>query len=168
MLERQIDQAERRAVMRNDLKVREEQERVFADQSLPNQASTFHQHALADALTPRGRFSAVETSYVVGSKPDVSGAYPAASAAHQIQLPDEPPLGLDNPALEEPSTVLLSSSGEATDPTSADAPSTPLGQRGVGPLSQTGDPTTVGPAPPSASLRAHRGGVGSSGFKRRV
>ena len=107
MLERQIDQAERRAVMRNDLKVREEQERVFADQSLPNQASTFHQHALADALTPRGRFSAVETSYVVGSKPDVSGAYPAASAAHQIQLPDEPPLGLDNPALE-PSAVFSS------------------------------------------------------------
>ena len=37
MLERQIDQAERRAVMRNDLKVREEQERVSAECQRPLQ-----------------------------------------------------------------------------------------------------------------------------------
>jgi hypothetical protein len=169
MLENQIDQWERRETLRNDLKVRQQQEerhqRVFApDQSLPKQATTFQQFAQADADTPRGRFSAIDASYVVGSKSDVSDAYPAASAAHQIQLPDEPPLGLDNPTLEEPSTVLLSSPGEATGPTSDDP--SPLG-RGVGSFSSD-DPTTEGLAPPSVTPRAQRGGVGSSPFRRRV
>jgi hypothetical protein len=104
MLEKQIDQHERRATLRQDLSLRQQQEerrRVFTDdQSIPREASTYFQHAVTDAQTPRGRFSAVETSYVVGSKPDISSAYPAAAAAHQIQLPDEPPLGLDNPALD--------------------------------------------------------------------
>jgi hypothetical protein len=45
VLERQIDQAERRETLRNDLKVRQQQEerpRVFAeDQSLPNRERHF-------------------------------------------------------------------------------------------------------------------------------
>ena len=54
MLSSQEEQAERR--------------RVFAqDQSLRNQGSTLHQHAVADAETPRGRFSVVSNAYVVGS-----------------------------------------------------------------------------------------------------
>jgi len=61
MLESQISQHERRETLRNDLKVRQQQEesrRVFADQSLPNQASTLHVFAEADAQTPRaGPFS---------------------------------------------------------------------------------------------------------------
>jgi hypothetical protein len=99
-----------------------ERQRVFdQDQSVPRQATTLHQHALADAATPRGRFSAVETATVIGSKPDAASAYPAASAAHQTQLPDEPPLD-DNPALEVASLV---STPQAT-PTSDVAPSAPL------------------------------------------
>jgi hypothetical protein len=55
----------------------EERRRVFAqDQSVPRQASTFHQHAQADADTPRGRFSAVSAAYVVGSKADVARRLP--------------------------------------------------------------------------------------------
>src|SRR6516225_5582907 len=57
----------------------EERRRVFApDQSLPNQASTFHQRAVADAAMPRGRFSAVEAATVVGANPTID--YPAGPA----------------------------------------------------------------------------------------
>jgi hypothetical protein len=117
MLENQIDQAERRAVMRNEQRVREEQRRVFApDQSEPKQATTMHQFAQADAETPRGRFSAVGAAYVVGST--AIPQYPAASGPFQRDpVPDEPPLG-DNPALE------LASPAQATgEPLSA----SPLG-----------------------------------------
>jgi hypothetical protein len=53
MLESQIDQAERRATLRNDLKVRQQQEErrgTFApDQSLPRQATTMYAFAQRDA-----------------------------------------------------------------------------------------------------------------------
>jgi len=142
----------------------EERRRVFApDQSLPNQASTFHQRAVADAAMPRGRFSAVEAATVVGANPTID--YPAGSAwsADPGAQCVEPPLGFDNPALEPSSCE-----AQAPGPTS-DAPSTPLGQRDVGPFSAIGDPaTTEGPAPPSASSRGARGlVVGSSPLRRR-
>jgi hypothetical protein len=76
-----------------------ERQRVFAqDQSL--RSSTFHQHAQADADTPRGRFSAVSNACVVGSQPTVAAAYPAASSAHQTELPPEPSLGFAIDELE--------------------------------------------------------------------
>jgi len=119
---------------------RAERQRVFAqDQSLRNQGSTFHQHALADADTPRGRFSVIDAAYVVGSKPDVASAYPAASSAHQTELPREPALGYRINDLE-PSADLLSSPAEQPGPTSDDP--SPLG-RDVGSLSQSGDPAGV-------------------------
>jgi hypothetical protein len=98
MLSRQEEELERRETLRKDLSVRE-QGRVFApDQSLPREASTLHQHAQADADTPRGRFSAVSAAYVVGSEP--IPRYPQASGPFQSDpVPDEPPLGFDNPAL---------------------------------------------------------------------
>jgi hypothetical protein len=93
MLSSQEEMAERRATLRNDLKVQqEERQRMFAPNE-PNKTSTYFRHAIADADTPRGRFSAVDASYVVGSKPDASAAYPAASSAHQTELPPEEPLG---------------------------------------------------------------------------
>ena len=100
----------------------EERRRVFAqDQSLPNRASTYHQHAQSDAATPRGRFSAVEAATVVGANPTIDyPAGPAWCADPGSQLL-EPPLGLDNPALE-PSTGFLSSPVEAPGPASAEAP----------------------------------------------
>jgi hypothetical protein len=168
MLSSQEDQHERRETLRNDLKVRREQEesrRTFApDQSLPKQATTFHQHAIADADTPRGRFSAVSAAYVVGST--AVPAYPAA-AAHQFDpCGPEPPLSPDENFAFEPSAVLMTSaeqlgepnasplrsgspisslpalevssfpSPQATDPTSADVPTPLAGQRtDVGSLS---------------------------------
>ena len=154
--------------MRNDLKMRQEQEerpRIFApDQSVPRQATTMHAFALADALTPRGRFSAVEAQVVVGANPTIDyPAGPAWCADPGSQLL-EPPLGFDNPALEPSADDVA----QATGPTLADAPSTPLGQRAhVGSFSSD-DPATEGLAPPSVTPRAHRGGVGSSPFRRRV
>jgi hypothetical protein len=63
------------------------------------QATTMHQHAQAQAdEMSGGRFAATGTPNVTGATPVPS--YPAASTSWQIQLPDEPPLGFDNPALE--------------------------------------------------------------------
>jgi hypothetical protein len=106
----------------------QERRRVFAqDQSVPRQGSTFHQHATADANIPRGRFSAVEAAYAVGST--ATPQYPQASTPFQRDpVPDESPLD-DNPALEVASIV---STPQAPDPTSDDP--SPLG-RDVGSLS---------------------------------
>jgi hypothetical protein len=158
MLERQHDQAERVETLRNDLRVR--------------QGSTFFAHAQADAQLP-GRFSSVANAFIVGSTPDVAASYPAASAAHQTELPPEEPLGFEINAMPEPGplSLLAPPVAQAPDPASADAPLIPLsdGPRAdVGSLSQTDDPATGGPARPSASPRALRGGAGSSGFRRRI
>jgi hypothetical protein len=111
-LSRQEEQAERR--------------RVFAqDQSTPNQATTMHQFAQADAQTPRGRFTAHEQSTVVGAQPTVNyPAGPAWSADPGSQC-DEPPLGLDNsePLAVEPAGSSLSQSG---DPAVVSFPSPPV------------------------------------------
>jgi len=160
MLSSQIDQAERRAVLRNDAKVSEQQREqeetrsVYAPgQSLPKQATTFHQHALADAETPRGRFSAVSAAYVVGSEP--IPRYPQASGPFQHDpVPDEPPLGLDNPALDP---------GPDVSPAQATAgPFAPPAGPG------TGDPALGPPSPASSSRhRFQRDAAGSSSFSRR-
>jgi hypothetical protein len=107
MLSRQEEEAERR--------------RVFAqDQSL--RTGTYMSHTHDDIH--QGRFAAIGTAQVVGQSPVPQ--YPAASAAHQIQLPDEPPLGFDNPALDHPGPD--GDTGPDTGPTS-DV------RHGVGPLS---------------------------------
>jgi hypothetical protein len=126
MLSSQEEQAERR--------------RVFAqDQSIPRQATTMHAHAIADAAMPRGRFSAVEATYVVGST--ATPQYPQASTPFQRDpVPDEPPLSAhDNPGLE-PSTDFSSVSspveqtGDPADPSARAGP----------PLSHSGDMTADG------------------------
>ena len=171
MLESQIDQQERRETLRNDLKVRQEQEErrgVFApNQSLPRQSSTLHQHAIADADTPRGRFSAVAAATVIGSTPTPATAYPAASAHQRDPVPAEPSLGYAIDAMPdlEPS-ALSSCSAEQPGPTSVDAPSPLAGQRtDVGPFSDQGDPTP-GSAFPSGPARMARD-VGSPHTFRR-
>ena len=142
MLSRQEEDRERREVLRNDALVRRQQEeqsesrRVFAqDQSLPNQATTMHQFAQSDADVPRGRFTSHEHSTVVGGTPiPVYPPGPAWCADPGSQCV-EPPLGLDNPALEHHREA------QATpNPASGDvAPSAPLDveQRdaGLGPFS---------------------------------
>ena len=136
MLENQIDQAERRATLRNDLKVREQA-----------QGGTFHQHALADAQTPRGRFSAVANAYVVGSKPDVASAYPAAASHQADPVGTEPPLGFEIDRLE----LGLPTEAQATDDP-ADAPSTSVSPSSMSEpagssLSSDGPAPEVFPAP---------------------
>ena len=73
MLSRQEEEAERRATLENDRRVREQQA----------QATTMHQRAVADASIETGRFTAVNAAHVVGSTPTPASQYPAASAAHQ-------------------------------------------------------------------------------------
>jgi hypothetical protein len=93
MLESQIDQHERRAVLRNDASVREQEERrrMFADQSLPNQATTFAQFAQADADTPHGRFTQVAAATVVGATAIPN--YPPAASHQADPCGQEPALG---------------------------------------------------------------------------
>jgi hypothetical protein len=114
MREDQIDQAERLATLENDRKV------------LEQRGSTFHQHAQSQAAElSGGRFAAVGAPRVVGSTAGVASQYPAASAAHQTELPPEQPLGIDINAMpgDEPSAE-LSAVEQLGDLTSADAPST--------------------------------------------
>ena len=118
-----------------------ERRRVFAqDQSLRNQGGTMHAHALADAETPRGRFSAVSNAYVVGSKPDVASAYPAASSAHQTELPPEPPTGYAIDAMPELDPGPDASPLAQSLPNPASAPTGDVKPAGLG-LS-SGDPAT--------------------------
>ena len=94
--EDQIDQAERRATLENDLKVLQQQ-----------RGSTFHQHGLAAANdTGGGRFASLGAPHVVGST--AIPKYPQAGPAFQVDpVPDEPPLSAyENPAIE-PSTNQL-------------------------------------------------------------
>jgi hypothetical protein len=90
---------------------------------------------MSEASLDLGRFNAMGKQRVVGGRPDVAAVYPAASAAHQVQLPPEPPLGYSVNGLEHPGLPSLSPEAQA-DPASAalsvDRPDEP---RGAGPLS---------------------------------
>jgi len=116
MREDQIDQAERQAVLENDRKVLEAQ-----------RGSTLHQHGLAQANElSGGRFAATGAPRVIGSTAGVAAQYPAASSAHQTELPKEPSLGYsvdDMPGLENP-TGVSSSVTTPIGPGPAEAPST--------------------------------------------
>jgi hypothetical protein len=109
MLSRQEEEAERIATLRNDARVREQAQ----------QGTTFKAFADADAEIP-GRFHAVASARVVGSTPNVAAVYPAASAAHQTELPRESSLGYSVNDLE-PSASLPA----AEDTGGAAAPSPP-------------------------------------------
>ena len=140
MLSSQEDQRDRRETQRQDLSVRRQQEQT---------GGTMHAFAVADASTPRGRYSQVTTENVVGAKADIASAYAACSPALAVQLPDEPPLGEDNPALHP---LGPASPAQAPGPTSAP----PLAD--VGPLSQSSD-LPSGDAPSALpSVDVQRGG----------
>jgi hypothetical protein len=57
------------------------------------QGGTYHQHALADAATPRGRYDQINAVNPIGSNANIAGAYPAAAAHHRDPCGPEPPLG---------------------------------------------------------------------------
>jgi hypothetical protein len=89
-----------------------ERMRVFAqDQSL--RTGTYLSHTHDDIH--QGRFAAMGPAVVVGSTQFPN--YPAASAAHQTKLPDEPPLGYRIDDLNpcdpvEPSSFTQQATGE--------------------------------------------------------
>jgi len=109
----QEGQAEKRRVLLQDADVQRRQQ---------EQSGTFLSHTHIDDAG--GRFAAVNAAKIVGQSPAIAASYPAASAAHQTELPPEPSLGFsidEMPGLESSMTT-PSSSVEATgDP--ADAPS---------------------------------------------
>ena len=115
MLSSQEEQEERRRVALQDADVRRQQQQA--------QGGTFHAHAQAQANElSGGRFAATGSPRVVGSTPNPSAQYPAASVAHQTELPPEEPLGIDINAmlgLENPTGD--SSSGVAPVATGAPA-----------------------------------------------
>jgi hypothetical protein len=135
MLSRQEEQQDRIETMRNDADVRRQQQ-----QQEGTPLSAFAQ----EETIPRGRYSGLEgsTPRIIGQTPGVAVAYPACSPALAIQLPDEPPLGHDNPALEEPSAANSILPVEDTGP--AEAPGDPgLCEHAAGPPSsdpEIGDP----------------------------
>src|SRR5215471_5695534 len=125
----QEDQAEKRRVLLQDADVQRRQQ---------EQSGTFLSHTHIDDAG--GRFAAVNAAKIVGQSPAIAASYPAASAAHQTELPPEEPLGYSVDAMPElePSTA---PSVEATgDP--AQAPSSDDG----------------GPAAPSGGLMCERAG----------
>jgi hypothetical protein len=109
------EQRERREVLENDRRVREQQK-----------GSTYFQHAVAEADEPRGRFqNSSGTTTVIGR--DGPPAYPTLPASSPWAGEDpvgmEPPLGYavdEMVPLETPSAV---SASAEPDPASADAPS---------------------------------------------
>jgi len=130
MLTDQEEQAEKRRVMLQDADVR--------NRSRNGDTGTFLSHTHIDDAG--GRFAAVNAAKIVGQSPAIAASYPAASAAHQTELPPEEPLGYSVDAMPElePSTA---PSVEATgDP--AQAPSSDDG----------------GPATPSGGLMCERAG----------
>jgi hypothetical protein len=125
MLSSQEEQIERRRVLLQDASVRE--------------ASTLHQHGIAQANDlAGGRFAAVNNAYVVGSTPQVN--YPAAGPHQADPVGQEPPLSYRIDDLLEPTASAQGNSGE---PTSDAAPSPPPGdveRRDVGSSFSSGDP----------------------------
>jgi hypothetical protein len=107
MLSRQEEEAERQAVLENDLQVQ-------------RQAGTFFQHGVSQAAElSQGRFAAMGAPHVVGSAP--APRYPAAAAHQADPVPAEPPLGYSVDAMPiEPSTAAppVSSSVEEPSPAS--------------------------------------------------
>ena len=174
MLSNQIDQAERRAVLENDRRVREreraqeERRGTFAqDQSLPRQASTYNQFALADAQTPLGRFSAISNAQVVGQ----GASYPPAGAHQHDPCGPEPALGFAIEQMFPDDPALVASADEPQAPDGPLAPSiatSPSAMSSGGPssFSRTDDPATEETFPASGPARS-RVSAGSSPLRRR-
>jgi hypothetical protein len=93
-----------------------ERHRVFTqDQSL--RTSTLHQHAIADAATPKGRFTAEAHSSIVGQSADPWPKMPEGNPWAHDPVPKEEPLGFcidDMRPLEQTVSSAQGNSGDAT------------------------------------------------------
>jgi hypothetical protein len=114
MLSKDLERIEREQTMRQDA---DWQRQLKEAAEAP---ATMHGRAAAEASINTGRFTQVNAAHVVGSEPAVK--YPAASSSWQIQLPDEPPLGPDNPALEPAVALPASPAAETGGAVSAPSP----------------------------------------------
>jgi len=113
MLTDQEEQAEKRRTLLNDARVRE--------QSRNGDTGTFLSHTHIDDAG--GRFSAVNAAKIVGQSPAIAASYPAASAAHQTELPPEPSLGFsidEMPGLEPTTAPPVEVTGDPADAPSSD------------------------------------------------
>jgi hypothetical protein len=143
VLSKDIERIEREAVQRQDADW-QRQLREAAEAPAP---ATMQGFAVAEASQSHGRFTQVQASTVVGSKADVASVYPAASSAHQTELPPEPPLGVDinEMAPLDPVPEPGIETVEAQDPGgAASAPSSPASD-------------VEHPAPPLSSEEQHNG-----------
>jgi hypothetical protein len=130
-----VSQAEKRAVLRNDAAVR-------ANANRNGNTGTYLSHTHIDDAG--GRFAQVNAATIVGQTPVPK--YPAASAAHQTELPPEGPLGypIDRMPSDEPSAVSV---------TAVEQPGAPVGavaspsQLVAPPSRDDGEPDDAG-APP--------------------
>jgi hypothetical protein len=158
MLSRQIEEAERKEVLDNDRRVRQEQseKRRALREDRP---STYADHYIQEET---GRFAQHGAAYLVGSEPIPKyPELPVSSPFHHDPVPDEPPLSpYDNPAfvgLDHPSHQDQDQLGEPRAPT---VPSDV--QLGSPPLSQSDDDLVglAGGEPPASRT------AGSSSPKR--
>ena len=140
MLSRQEEQEERKQVIANERRLR-------------NQATTFSQFGESDAATSLGRFSAVSNATVIGSTPTPAAAYPAAFLQHD-PVPDENPLGVDindMPPCGEPHEVRASK--RSVEPSST----TDLAPSAVPPFRAVEQGHSPNPAIAPTPLAAERG-----------
>jgi hypothetical protein len=93
---------------------------------------------LFQASIETGRFTQVNTAHVIGS--EAAARYPAASSAHQTELPPEPALGF---AIDQM---------PADDPSTNNALPPPVAVEGLGGAVAPSCPSGVEPAPPSSEL----------------
>jgi hypothetical protein len=138
--EREVSQDEKRAVLANDISVRQQQK------------PTFHSFAQAEADTPRGRFTTVEKATVIGVGPP---SYPKGPDWTVDPVGPEPNLGFDVNAMQptgEAFEVRRLIEANLPPPEFSPSPS-----RGV-----FGDPTAL--CQPSSSSDVQR--VGSPSFSK--
>src|SRR6516164_1669285 len=103
-----------------------ERHRVFTqDQSL--RTSTLHQHAIADAATPKGRFTAEAHSSIVGQSADPWPKMPEGNPWAHDPVPKEEPLGFridEMEPLEQPPA--LPAQGNSDDAVATPSSGSPL------------------------------------------
>jgi hypothetical protein len=152
---------------------RERREYIEDERRKRQQPSTLHQHAIADAETDRGRFTAIERATVIGSTPlPQYPQLPSGPWSGEDLVGIEPPLGFEIHAMAsiDPSPVFIPV--EAPGPASADAPSVltvPDVQRAD--AGQLSDPLPSAmaaggaPVPSATSPDVEQGGAASSNPK---
>jgi hypothetical protein len=93
--ERELSQHEKRAVLLNDARVQQQK------QSEP--PATLHAFSVAEADTPRGRFTSIEKATVIGVSP--ANTYPKGPDWTADPVPKTEPLNYDINAMEPVGTV---------------------------------------------------------------